>query len=62
MRAGLLKALPVREGAVRSAKLILAFSDAEFPGRDAARLAEILRARSARACHEVKKPRAARRR
>ena len=50
LRTGLLKALPLREGSARMAELNLAFADAEFPGRDAARLAEIIRARVAKVC------------
>jgi DNA-binding transcriptional LysR family regulator len=53
---GLLKRLPLKEGSERFADLYLAFSDAEFPGRDAARLAEILRTRVALACR--KRPKA----
>jgi DNA-binding transcriptional LysR family regulator len=54
IRAGLLKALPLKEGAVLTAPLYLAFSDPEFPGRDAARLAEIIRTSTASACPKAK--------
>jgi DNA-binding transcriptional LysR family regulator len=48
--AGLLAPLPLESGAERSAKLFLAFSDPEFPGRDAVRLADIIRTRTATLC------------
>lgn len=44
--AGDLAVLPM-ESASRSTRLMLAFDDPEFPGRDAVRLAEIIRARVA---------------
>lgn len=50
LRDGSLKALPLKAGAKRTVPLFLAFSDAEFPGRDVARLAQIVRERAARAC------------
>jgi DNA-binding transcriptional LysR family regulator len=49
LRAGQLKALPLREGR-RRGDLFLSFSDPEFPGRDVARLAEIIRAHTSTAC------------
>jgi DNA-binding transcriptional LysR family regulator len=50
LAAGQLKALPLARGAVLRGELFLAFADAEFPGRDAARLADIIKARVANAC------------
>jgi DNA-binding transcriptional LysR family regulator len=49
LESGELKVLPMEEG-VRRTRLMLAFDDPEFPGRDAVRLAEIIRARVAREC------------
>ena len=49
LEAGQLAILPM-ETASRSTRLMLAFDDPEFPGRDAVRLAEIIRARVAREC------------
>jgi hypothetical protein len=43
LRAGTLKALPLVSGAERAAQIYLAFSDPEFPGRDARRLADIVK-------------------
>jgi DNA-binding transcriptional LysR family regulator len=57
LAAGLLKALPLGRGARRRGELFLAFADAEFPGRDAARLADIIRAGVARACRAERKRR-----
>ena len=54
LRAGLLKPLPV-EGGARKLPLYISFSDPEFPGRDAARLAEIIRERTREACRKVKR-------
>ena len=54
LRAGQLKALPLEGGSHRSAQLFASFSDPEFPGRDVARLAEILRERAASACLKAK--------
>lgn len=48
MEQGLLKPLPLREGSVRTAQLMLAFADADYAGRDEHRLAELLRERIAR--------------
>jgi DNA-binding transcriptional LysR family regulator len=50
---GTLKRLPLKEGSERVAQLYLSFSDPEFPGRDAARLGEIIRARVASVCRRV---------
>jgi DNA-binding transcriptional LysR family regulator len=54
LAAGTLKPLPLREGVERHAQLLLAFADPEFPGRDAARLAEIIRTHVASACRKEK--------
>jgi DNA-binding transcriptional LysR family regulator len=54
LAAGVLKPLPLREGGAREAPLFLAFADPEFPGRDAARLADIIRTRAALACRKEK--------
>lgn len=43
LRSGLLKRLPLREGAERHAQLYLVFADPDYPGRGPARLAEIIR-------------------
>ncbi len=50
LAAGELKALPLEHGARGRVQLFLSLADPEFPGRDAARLAEIIRARVAGAC------------
>lgn len=57
LRDGTLKPLPMRGGSERIAQLYLSMSDPEFPGRDAARLAEIIRARVAAECmpHRARK-------
>ena len=55
LAAGTLKPLPLAHGARRRGQLFLAFADAEFPGRDAARLADIIRERAASACAKLKK-------
>jgi DNA-binding transcriptional LysR family regulator len=57
LAAGKLKPLPLAHGAVRRGHIFLAFADAEFPGRDAARLAEIIRGGVLRACQAQKKRR-----
>jgi DNA-binding transcriptional LysR family regulator len=49
LESGALKVLPLEQG-VRRTRLMLDFSDPEYPGRDAARLAEIIRARVAAEC------------
>ena len=62
LRDGTLKPLPMRGGSERFAQLYLSLSDPEFPGRDAARLVEIIRAKVASQCtHDRKKVRARRR-
>jgi DNA-binding transcriptional LysR family regulator len=48
--SGALVALPLADRAERGGDIHLAFSDPEFPGRDAVRLAEIIRARTRDAC------------
>lgn len=53
MEQGLLKPLPLREGSVRTAQLMLAFADADYAGRDEHRLAELLRERIARCPGEL---------
>lgn len=50
LASGALKPLPLAQGGRRRGQLFLSFADAEFPGRDAARLAEIIRAGVAREC------------
>lgn len=49
---GELKPLPMREGAERFLELYLVFADRDYPGRGAARLAEIVRTRAAQLCVE----------
>lgn len=44
LAAGQLKVLPMESGA-RSARLVMGFDDPDYPGRDAARLREIIRTR-----------------
>ncbi|MGH8538115.1 MAG: substrate-binding domain-containing protein [Gammaproteobacteria bacterium] len=53
LRAGSLKPLPLKSGAERSGQLYLAFSDADFPSPDVARLAQIIRTRTAERCREL---------
>ena len=53
LREGKLKPLPLREGSERHAELYLAHSDPEFPGRDVARLADIIRSRVAETCRKA---------
>ncbi len=55
LRDGTLRPLPMRGGAERFAQLYLSMSDPEFPGRDAARLAEIIRAKVAAECSALRK-------
>ena len=54
LRAGQLKPLPLARGRM-TAQLFLAFADPEFPGRDAARLADIIRARCDTLCRAAKR-------
>lgn len=58
LAAGTLKALPMAQGGTRRIELFLQFSDAEFPGRDAMRLADILRERAGAACRKQRAGRA----
>jgi DNA-binding transcriptional LysR family regulator len=51
LAAGKLKALPMEQGS-RSARLMIGFDDPEYPGRDAARLAEIIKERVERECRD----------
>ena len=51
LAAGKLKPLPLARGGIRRAEIFLAFADAEFPGRDAARLADIIKERVAQSRH-----------
>ena len=60
LAAGTLKRLPLREGVEREAQLLLAYADPEFPGRDVARLGEIIRTHVASACRKEKGRRVAR--
>jgi DNA-binding transcriptional LysR family regulator len=50
LREGVLKVLPLASGMERGAQVYLAFADPEFPGRDAERLAAIIRAKVRQAC------------
>ena len=49
LAAGTLKPLPLARGGIRRGVIFLAFADAEYPGRDAARLADIIKERVAHA-------------
>jgi hypothetical protein len=49
LAAGRLKRLPLKEGSEVEAHLVLGFAS-EFPGRDVARLAEIIRSHTVGAC------------
>jgi DNA-binding transcriptional LysR family regulator len=62
LRAGVLKPLRIRGGSERFAQLYLSLSDPEFPGRDAARLADIIRAKVATQCVRDRKKSQARQR
>ena len=55
LAAGALAPLPMKGGGHRTGELYLAIADPEFPGRDVARLAEIIRTRTA---HRKRTPRA----
>ena len=50
LASGVLKPLPLARATRLRGQLFLAFADPEFPGRDALRLAEIIRARVAAEC------------
>jgi DNA-binding transcriptional LysR family regulator len=54
LASGLLKPLPLTQGATRRGEVFLQFADPEFPGRDAARLADIIREGVAGACRKEK--------
>ncbi|MBC8022533.1 MAG: LysR family transcriptional regulator [Burkholderiales bacterium] len=54
LRAGQLKPLRLQHGSQRTAQLFISFSDPEFPGRDVARLAQILLERSGAACRKAR--------
>ena len=58
LREGSLKVLPLEGDVARSAILYLMHADAEYPGRDAVRLATILRERVAAHCTRDRKRRA----
>lgn len=58
LRDGTLKVLPMEGDSARSAVLSLMHADAEYPGRDALRLAGIIRARVAERCARERKRRA----
>jgi DNA-binding transcriptional LysR family regulator len=54
---GTLVPLKLHESAERVGELVLAYADREFPGRDVARLGEIIRRRTSQACtHGTKRP------
>lgn len=53
LERGLLKPLPLREGATRSAELYLVFADRDYAGPGALRLAEILRDHVKATCRKV---------
>jgi DNA-binding transcriptional LysR family regulator len=53
---GRLKPLPLKDAGARNAELYLAIADADFPSRDVARLADIIRTRTAEACRVMHKP------
>ncbi len=55
LREGTLKPLPLKSGAERSGELYLATADPDLPGRDVARLAEIIRTRTAKRCSEERR-------
>ena len=56
--SGLLKALPLREGAERYAQLYLVYADRDYAGRDEVRLGEILRERVAACPSALRRPQA----
>ena len=55
LRAGELKVLRLKEGSQRGTHLHAAFSDPEFPGRDVARFADILRESAEAACRKAER-------
>jgi DNA-binding transcriptional LysR family regulator len=56
LRAGQLKPLPLQSGTHRTAHMHVAFADPEFPGRDVARLAQVIGERAKVACAKNPKP------
>jgi DNA-binding transcriptional LysR family regulator len=54
LASGALKVLPLEQGARRT-RLMLQFDDPEFPGRDAARLAQIIHERVTAECKRAAK-------
>jgi len=58
LEAGLLKPLPLKEGAERFAELYLVFGDRDYADRDTVRLAEIIRNAVSHACTEEAKAKA----
>ncbi len=56
LAAGVLKPLPLKEGAERWAELYLVFADRDYAGRDAWRLADIIRGAVARECARHAEP------
>ena len=55
LAAGTLKALPLKDGSEAFAQLNLMFSDPEFPGHDAERLASIIRERTEKECLRIRR-------
>lgn len=53
LRSGSLKALPLPPGTALTASLYLSHADPEFPGRDAALLADIIARHTAETCHKA---------
>ncbi len=53
LRTGSLKPLPLAAGVERSGQIYLAFADPEYPGRDAVRLADIIRKRVKAECDSM---------
>jgi DNA-binding transcriptional LysR family regulator len=54
LQTGLLKALPLKGSGERSGELFLSYSDPEYPGRDVARLGEILQEHVAGGCRKAR--------
>jgi DNA-binding transcriptional LysR family regulator len=55
LRAGTLAPLKLHASAERVGELVLAYADPEFPGRDAARLGEIIKRRTSESCTRMAK-------
>jgi DNA-binding transcriptional LysR family regulator len=53
LRTGLLKVLPLKGSGERSGELFLSYSDPEYPGRDVARLGQILQEHVGRGCRKA---------